>query len=216
MHKNQFKLLIATPAYNSLVHTDYLHTLLNLKIPYSVITLGNESLITRARNKLFSLFINYSQFSHLLFLDADIGINPEDIKKLISYNKNLIGAAVPLKHPTQIIFNYGKILDDSNYPLVEVDRVGCAVMLISRKLALDLASYAEKQGWVYNHNPFYSRGDNLGNFKIYDIFKVGIFNGEYLSEDYFFCKLCRELGYKVYVDLSIKVRHNGMLPIEIK
>ncbi len=71
-------------------------------------------------------------------------------------------------------------------------------------------------GWVYNHNPFYSRGDNLGNFKIYDIFKVGIFNGEYLSEDYFFCKLCRKLGYKVYVDLFIKVRHNGMLPIEIK
>ena len=208
-------LLIATPAYNSLVHVDYLHTLLGLKVPYSVATVGNESLITRARNKLFSLFVKHTQFDHLLFLDADVGVSPGGIEKLLSHGKDLIGAPVPLKHPNKIVFNYGRVLDDSTYPVVETDKVGCAVMLVSRRLAEDVAKHAEEQGWVYRHNPAYSRGSDIGELKIYDVFKVGVVSGEYLSEDFYFCKLCRDLGYRVYVDLSVHVRHNGFLPIEV-
>jgi hypothetical protein len=43
----------------------------------------------------------------------------------------------------------------------------------------------------------------------YDVFQVGVKDGEYLSEDYWVCKTLQEKGFKVYVDTSIPVRHNG-------
>ena len=208
-------LLIATPAYNSLVHTDYLHTILNLSsyIKFSLLTIGNESLITRARNKAFSIFVHNKQFSHLLFIDADIGIHPQDIVKLLQHNKPIIGAPVPLKSLNKLVYNYGKILDNSDYPLVKTDRIGTAVFMINREVAENLALLAKQNNWVYLGNPFYSEGSNVDIPEYYDVFKVGVYKGEYLSEDYYFCKLCRELGYDIWVDLSIPVKHNGMVGI---
>jgi len=70
--------MIATPAYGGQVHIDYLHSVISFKeipgVSTVVVTLGNESLITRARNNLFSMFL-YSNADYLFFLDADIGFS---------------------------------------------------------------------------------------------------------------------------------------------
>ena len=55
----QTKLMIGTPAYNGYLHTEYLHSVLSFKsmgIDFSVQTIGNESLITRARNTILTKF----------------------------------------------------------------------------------------------------------------------------------------------------------------
>ena len=44
----------------------------------------------------------------------------------------------------------------------------------------------------------------------YDIFGVGVKNGEYLSEDYWVCEALAELDYKIYVDTAVAVNHTGM------
>ena len=47
--------LIGTPAYGGMVHTDYVDSLLQYAtahVPFAVMTIGNESLITRARNAI--------------------------------------------------------------------------------------------------------------------------------------------------------------------
>jgi len=212
------KLLIGTPAYNSLVHTDYLHSIISYTqikdVQFSVLTLGNESLITRARNKIFSVFVK-SEFDYLLFLDADIMFPATELIKLFSHNKDLIGAPVRLKDPNRVVFNFGKILDDSQKPLLEVDRIGNAIMLISKKLALDVVNYCEESGDYYYNNPNYSRGDEVlsDKDKVYDVFKVGVKNNEYLSEDYWFCALARELGHKIFIDVSCQTIHNGVVSL---
>ena len=212
------KLLIGTPAYNSLVHTDYLHSIISYTqikdVQFSVLTLGNESLITRARNKIFSVFVK-TEFDYLLFLDADIMFPATELVKLFSHNKDLIGAPVRLKDPNRVVFNFGKILDDSQKPLLEVDRIGNAIMLISKKLALDVVNYCEESGDYYYNNPNYSRGDEVlsDKDKVYDVFKVGVKNNEYLSEDYWFCALVRELGYKIFIDISCQTIHNGVVSL---
>jgi len=210
------KLLIGTPAYNSLVHTDYLHSIMSYtrlkNVQFSVLTLGNESLITRARNKIFSIFVAHD-FDYLLFLDADIMFPASDLVKLLQHNKHLIGAPVRLKDPNKVVYNYGKILDDSQKPLLKVDRIGCAVMLISKQLANGIAKLCEDQNEYYFHDPNFSRGHQLDKIKIYDCFKVGVYEGEYLSEDYYFCRLAQKLGYDVYVDISCKTIHNGVVSL---
>ena len=63
-------ILIGTPAYNGQLHVDYLHSLLNFAragITYSVVTISNESLITRARNSILATFDANAAFTHLLF-----------------------------------------------------------------------------------------------------------------------------------------------------
>lgn len=86
-------LLIGTPAYNGLVHIDYMDSIMDmnrLKIPFTNMKIGNESLITRGRNTIISFFHNMKEFTHLFFLDADIKIKGEDVIQLIKHGVDII------------------------------------------------------------------------------------------------------------------------------
>jgi hypothetical protein len=76
------KIFIGTPCYGGMITADYFKSVLQLtalaatkKIELQFGTIGNESLITRARNTLVQLFMDESQYTHLLFIDADIAFN---------------------------------------------------------------------------------------------------------------------------------------------
>lgn len=213
-------ILIGTPAYNSMVHTDYMHSLLKFrerKIPFTTMTIGNESLITRGRNNIISYCYHQQEiFSHLLFLDADIGMTDADLIKLLSHKKDVIGAPVPLKGKDTFgrpVYNVGKIIEQKQQDLITTDRVGTAVFMLSMRVVVDLIEHAKKQEDVYLSNPL-TRG-NMEQMQSYDVFKAKVINGEYLSEDYYVCNVLRTLlGYSVYVDPTIKVKHNGMFVFE--
>jgi hypothetical protein len=81
--------------------------------------------------------------------------------------------------------------------------------MLSRNAVSALVDYAKKNGDKYKPNP-HTRGDTQPSITMYDVFKTGVFDGEYLSEDYYVCRILRELGFDVYIDPSIKVKHNGM------
>ena len=214
-----YNIMIGTPAYGGMVHTDYIWSVLPLRkngVNYEIAFIGNQSLITRARNELFSLFVSsdYDKYSHLFFLDADIGIKPEGVKRLLDHDKPLIAAPVPLKGISsggKPFFNVGEILEEQENSLVTVDSVGTAVMCIRKDLALEVKEWAIENKQVYqrkNQSLLNNvRQEISGEF--YNVFDVGIFDDDYLSEDFYFCRLARELGHKVYVDVSIPTRHNG-------
>jgi hypothetical protein len=93
-------IMVGTPAYNGMVHTDYVHSLLSfgrIGIKFGFLSIGGESLITRARNSILARFYHTPEFSYLLFLDGDVYLQGEDLKKMIDAERDVIGAAVPLK-----------------------------------------------------------------------------------------------------------------------
>jgi hypothetical protein len=51
----------------------------------------------------------------------------------------------------------------------------------------------------------YTLKDNL----IHHFFPSGLLDGEFLSEDYYFCELAALAGIAVYVDTQIRLRHVG-------
>lgn len=216
------KLIVGTPAYNSVVYTDYLHSVLSYSnvngLIATIFTLGNESLITRARNKIFTAFIN-SDADYLLFLDADIYFDIKNLEKLILAKKDIIGAPVRLKTMSNIVLNC-QIPEDTKDVICEVPKIGTGVMLITKQVALEIAEYCKEAGDFYYDSPSHSRGDKvkLSQNKIYDVFKVGQIDGEYpageyLSEDYYFCKLAQKLGYTVYAHTGCVTAHNGTLQL---
>ena len=157
-------IMIGTPAYGGMVHIDFVNSILPLQntgVNFSVVFIGNQSLITRARNDIFSLFVSDmgESFSHLLFLDADMGVRPEHIKQLLEHDKPLIAMGVPLKGFREdggLFFNVGEVLEQEDNNLVSVDKVGTAVMAIRRDLALELKEWA-----IQNDRVYYKKKNNI-------------------------------------------------------
>ena len=58
--------------------------------------LFNESLIPRARNYLVDEFLR-SDYTHLMFIDADIHFDPNDVLALAALDKDIIGGPYPKK-----------------------------------------------------------------------------------------------------------------------
>src|SRR5437016_1901789 len=97
------KLLIATPCYGGLVTDHFLMSLLKLTrvlaargIDFDFRTVS-DSLITRARNHMASEFLHDESFSHLLFIDADLGFDPEAVPRYLGFAKDLVCGVYPLK-----------------------------------------------------------------------------------------------------------------------
>lgn len=98
------KLYVAMPCYGNMMSTGTALSLISLLIAASargisvaVDTLGNDSMVTHARNILTHRFLK-SDSTHLLFLDADVVLrNPADIIRMLDAGKDIIGAVYPRK-----------------------------------------------------------------------------------------------------------------------
>ena len=176
-------------------------------------TLANESLITRARNSLLSAFHANRAYTHLLFLDADIGVPAPSIVRLVAHARDVVGAPVPLKGrgPSgERLFNVGNAVGEDG-PLSLHERVGTAVLLLSRRAVDALVDEAKADGRVYDRMSTLT-GDTATRVH-YDVFRVGVVDGEYLSEDFWACATLRRLGFPVHVDPAIVVRHHGTVAV---
>lgn len=108
---NKLKIIIGTPCYGGLATTDYMQSsfeLINnfvkLGIPHEFNIIGNESLITRARNSIVAKFYGDPAATHLMFIDADITFSWINIIRLILADKELSGGGYPKK-----MINWSKV-----------------------------------------------------------------------------------------------------------
>lgn len=202
------KVLIATPAYNCQVHIDYVNFIYQLrasKITHDLMMIGNESLITRARNTCISNFYHSTEYSHLFFIDADIGLPSNALDILLSREVDVVGCAVALKGKIhdKSVYNVGPLVECKN-GLFKTSRLGSAVILLSRKAVEDL---------IVDAKPYNKRivtKDGVSYIQNFDVFRCGVVNEEYLSEDFFMCETLMKKGYTIFVDSTISTKHNGM------
>ena len=207
--------MIGTPAYGGMVHMDFAHSLLAYQkagLRITLATLGNESLITRARNSLLSMFHHRSDLTHLLFLDADVSLSATSLQMMLAQQRDVIGAPVALKGRNAAggrIFNIGRVVGESG-PMLLVERIGTAALMLSRKAVAALVDDALAQGRVYERMSTL-RGDS-GPAIQYDVFGVGVYEGEYLSEDFWVCMTLRRLGFDICVLPDVVTQHHGTMP----
>src|ERR1700733_1780917 len=85
-------LVVATPCYGGQVSVKYLTSALALQraadqrgLRIDFVHLSNAALITHARNKLVAHFLNEPTATHLLFIDADQGFDPDQAFRLLAF-----------------------------------------------------------------------------------------------------------------------------------
>ena len=106
----QKKVLIATPCYGGMLSYLYHLSVVRLNdeiartrpdVKISTYLLGNESLVTRARNTCVAHFLADDSYTHLFFVDADIEFSPTTFLRVLdaasSPSKGVTCACYPQK-----------------------------------------------------------------------------------------------------------------------
>ena len=57
---------------------------------------SGDSLITRARQSILTHFLSETKATHLLFVDSDIGFEPEQVFRLLDFDADVTAAAYPV------------------------------------------------------------------------------------------------------------------------
>ena len=236
---NKSKIFIATPCYGGMVTEEFHRSIINLtnimiynKIDYLTMTLANDSLVTRARNTLASVFLAYKECTHLMFIDADIGFYWESVLRLIEHDKDVVVGAYPKKgidwdnvynavknenvtannleeYSTNYALNFiakddGTLITENN--LIKLKDAGTGFMLIKRSVFEKFINNYPEIKYIND-----IKIDGLLSNEFYAFFDTSIneISKRYLSEDYTFCRRWQKIGGDIWLDPDIKLNHVG-------
>lgn len=202
----ELSVLFCTPCYGGMATVAYVESSLRLKDELNRVGLKhdwllgtNESLVTRARNEMTASFLS-TEYSHMMWLDADIAFSPEHVAAVWNMEADIgVGVYAMKKQDKQWFAAWRegalvKDLDQFKGP-IEVDYAGTGFMLIKRSVVEILAAKAESY-----EGP---------NGRVPALYMTPIHNDGFESEDYHFCRLAREAGFKIMMDPSVRLGHIG-------
>ena len=239
------KLFLATPMYGGNCVGMYTRAVADLAaicakygIPLQLYFLFNESLITRARNYCADEFLR-SDATHMLFIDSDIGFNPQDVLALLAMQDDdsdydVIGAPYPKKciswEKIKMAVDKGVADEDPNKlekfvgDYVFNPRNGqreipigepVEVMEMGTGFMMIRRKTFDKYREVFPHlhyKPDHIRTDAFdGSREIMAYFDCIIdpVSKRYLSEDYMFCYNVQKAGMKVWFCPWMQTQHVG-------
>ena len=192
---------------------------------------AGDSLITRARQTLVCHFLNTPGTTHLLFIDGDIGFEPEQVVRLIEFDAEVCAAAYPVKHihwelMEQALRSGRTPLESATLSYVvespageelilrngfaKARYAGTGFMLLRRSALEAMVAHYPELRYANEHK----RDDPLAG----NPWRSALFNcivdaatGYYLSEDFSFCRRWTEMGGEIWVDLTSRLNHVGTM-----
>jgi len=152
------------------------------------IRFGGGYSVVKARNNLVRDFLK-SDCEYLFFVDIDIGLPLDGLKKLIEANKPIIGGLYFQRIPPHNPMMFEKELftekehrytfkRDYTEGVTEVDATGAGALLLKKEVCKKVKYPWFNEPTEYNTN-----------------------------EDFWFCEKVKEAGYPVFVDTTVKISH---------
>ncbi len=160
----------------------------------------SDSLAPRARNRAAASFLKTDR-DYLLFIDGDIHFGKQHIEWLAE-SPHPITAGLYCKKEAGIAPCLNTLPGHQDIPVggyIELARAGTGFMRIHREVLEKMIAHPNLVPEYLNHGQ-----------PEWDFFPTGVKNAEYRSEDWAFCDIARELGYKIMLDSRIQLRHEGM------
>ncbi len=178
-------------------------------------------------------FLENKEWTHLFRIDSDIGFSPYSFYRLLLADKDVVAGIYPLKREnwpkagvpagtTQADFERMYTFytvntsdqDENGEIVLKVDEDGfmkvhdapTGFMVIKRSVFEKMmAAYPELN---YISDSDYNRENKGPHYRFFDCM-VDQKSKRYLSEDYTFCHLWRQLDGDVYVDVQSNLTHQG-------
>jgi hypothetical protein len=232
--KQPISIFVATPVHSD-VSIHYFKACLEFqkecfvrKIPV-MFQVMKSSLVTQGRQLCVSGFME-SSCTHMLFIDSDISFNYKMIERMINFDKEICLVPYPIKgvdhdkvkarvlagetlSPHLLGNQYTmSVPDPANVKVVdgfiEVERGPAGCMLIKKevihKLIKEYPEFTINQhtlidGKLVTRNHMYNFFDTYWNKD----------DKTYTGEDFYFCKLCKHAGIKMYALVDEYISHHG-------
>ena len=221
--KKEIKLFLATPAFGNQVTTTYMNSVLKMiNHPFPDIKLSTMfhlqsgmALVTQARNNCVDGFLK-SDCDKMLFVDADIGFEPEAVGRLVRKCKdNVVLTPYPVKGYNDkgglqfiVHFKNNKTIEVDDDGFVEITGGPTGFMMIDRSVFTKMIkAYPEKK--TVNSQLIHQKVEKMDK-DWYTFFETDIHPEHgYLGEDIAFCNLWTKIGGKIYADSKTALTHYG-------
>lgn len=233
------KIAIATPTHDGNVTYEYLHSLRALEsdfqknqIELTLITLEGTTLAF-ARNSFASIVMNDKSYTHLLFVDADMGFRPEAVMKLVRSGHAVTGCLCPTRQLNLAKFHAAsRTVNDVEQALfaaadyaaaaalerndrgqyviqngfVRTRHIGMGITLIRRETLEELAQKLPELVSSSDKDRYYAKAVNGPVLQCFaNIYKDGVLS----SEDASFCKRWIQCGGEIWALVDQTVIHVG-------
>lgn len=222
------KLFIGAPMYGGMSTSICLKGMIDLAkncvayhIPFRVSGITNQSLVQRARNSCVDSFLR-SDFTHFLFIDADIGFLAQDVLSLLSLmasdkeqKYDVLAGIYPMKDicwdgikNADSLESYRGVYpkltligkDASSKDPEEVLEVPAGFMMVPRRTF-------EKFKQTYPEN-MYLAPKNEKEFAFFDC-AIDPETKYYMREDQRFCQYVRKMGGRIWAAPWLALSHQG-------
>lgn len=232
---------VASPVYGASCYMPYVTGLLSLQrtclaagIGFDYFYVTGTALLHEHRNVAVAAFMNHSDLSHMLFIDADLGFEGEDILRMYAEQQGVVLGPYPAKH-----INWPSIIEtarrrpdlppeevalraadySTNFYGVEgmtqfnpdqlnvIHAGGAGLMLLARTALTSLAQAypAARSRMPDAYRHLVPGVETLVEYFAFDREP----DGRLLSEDITFCKRWRDIGGKVYAAPWVRSVHVG-------
>lgn len=204
------RVFVATPSYDCTTHWRYTESMTAAfvyaayhRVELELNLAARFTLIQYARNYLVQQFLADDSFTHMLWVDADLGFDPRAPLKLLQAERDVVAGVYPVKtSPAWFPFEPTGEIDGE---LVEAKTLPTGFLLVSRAAIEAVAAPAP----VYT---LYHGGREIPCPHVFDLELETRDDGRQVlvGEDVVLCKRLRALGYRLWVDPSLPFRHCGM------
>ena len=195
------KTLLATPLHTGAADREFIIGLLQAQGLYAAWScLEGQANISRARDILAGQFLA-TDCTSLVFIDGDVGFSRQDLEWLLDspypitgglyQRKSASGQWVCVPQPEAAPAEPGA----AHYRRVQ--RVGTGFLRIDRSVFEALIARELVLEYPLEAN------------RLHQFFPSGVLDGQFLSEDYYFCELAARAGIAIRVDSRIRLKHVG-------
>jgi hypothetical protein len=228
-------LVVATPCFGGQISVLYAASLLKLdkvvrkygEFKLKILFKDSDALITRARASLVSQFLDDPSATHLLFIDADIGFEPDQVLRLIECGADMCAAIYPIKridwdkvkktletarpNPAAAALKYVFEVDDPNAVtarggFAKVRYAGTGFLMIRRQALERMCAHYPQLQFRRDHS-IDAATASANRFALFECMIAD--DGTYLSEDFAFCKRWTDMGGEIWADLKSRLTHVG-------
>jgi hypothetical protein len=177
--------------------------------------------------------------THLFFIDADIEFNPEDILRMVAYDKPIVVGAYPKKalnwtsiisaaradeteteetiegHSSNYVVNFDFLEDEKGNKTPQVQIEDNLVKLKDAGTGF-MCIRKDVIQQMFDKHPEYKYVNDINVDQKFEPFMYALFDTmidpesrRYLSEDYMFCRTWQNMGGTVYLDPRTALNHVG-------